>query len=451
MRQTKLITLVPLLAAMSAAIAVAQIPETYQKLWSEPGLQEQMRSNIERYRKGEATIQVADRSGKPLADATIVVRQQTHEFLFGCNLFVLDQFATPELNGRYKSAFTNIFNFATVPFYWGDLEPVKGKPRYGEDSPYIWRRPPTDRMVKWCLANGITPKGHAFLYVKNMFMPEWTARKDPEALRRQSAKHIAELAKRYGRQIPIWDVVNEEIPRMRHPDEWPAVPSDFVPWSFREAARRLPESAMLILNDGTHEAHDTTAEYESLIKGALDQGAPVRGIGIQFHVYNRAGMLNGKSLPPAQLAAVYERLGRLGLPLYITEITVPGKEENGAALQAEIVANLYRLWFSTPKMAGITWWNLCDGGAFQEENKALGGLIDQDMKPKPAYQALDQLINREWKTTLTLKTDSNGKATFRGFYGKYAVECTTGSGSKTGFSMDLNHAAAAQPVKFKVR
>ena len=83
--------------------------------------------------------------------------------------------------------------------------------------------------------------------------------------------------------------------------------------------------------------------------------------------------------------AVYEQLGRLGLPLYITEITIPGVGDDGAE-QAAIVANLYRLWFSTPTMAGVTWWNLGDGTAYQKENKALGGLLDNDMNPKPAYE-----------------------------------------------------------------
>jgi endo-1,4-beta-xylanase len=90
------------------------------------------------------------------------------------------------------------------------------------------------------------------------------------------------------------------------------------------------------------------------------------------------------------------------------------------------VANLYRLWFSTPQMAGVTWWNLGDGTAFQNENQALGGLLDDQMNPKPAYRALDRLINLEWKTALTLHTDAAGKARFRGFLGRYMVQVTRG-------------------------
>ncbi len=138
-------------------------------------------------------------------------------------------------------------------------------------------------------------------------------------------------------------------------------------------------------------------------------------------------MLGGKLLPPRQLQEVYDRLGRLGLPLYITEITVPGTGDEGPALQAAIVAHLYRLWFSTPAMAGVTWWNLGDGTAFENENKALGGLLDKEMNPKPAYQALDRLINHDWKTRLTVKTGADGRVNFRGFHGRYSLRLTVGA------------------------
>jgi len=153
-------------------------------------------------------------------------------------------------------------------------------------------------------------------------------------------------------------------------------------------------------------------------------------------------MFSGQVYSPSQMIAVYEQLGRLGLPLYITEITVPGVGEDGPAQQAAIVANLYRLWFSTPSMAGVTWWNLADGTAYKNENAALGGLLDKDMNPKPAYQALDQLINHQWRTNLTAKTDVQGKAQFRGFYGKYTVHVTAG-GKAQDFPLVLTKGAPA--------
>lgn len=426
----------------------AELPELYRQLWANPAVAGRIERDIEKHRKGDAIIEIVGQDGKPLANAAMEVRQQTHEFLFGGNLFVLDQLATPELNGRYERAFTNLFNFATLPFYWGDLEPEQGKPRFAEDSPRIWRRPPPDRLVKWCQANGITPKGHALMYAKNKFMPDWTARSDAEAFRPQGAKHMAEIAQRYGRNIPIWDAVNEELPRRVHFKEWHAVPDDYLAWCFEEAGRLFPKDVKLLINDGQIQAHYGTYDYMALVKGLLERGARVEGIGIQFHV-SRDSVLSGKLYPPAHLQDVYTQLGRLGLPLYITEITIPGVGENGAELQAAIVANYYRLWFSTPAMGGVTWWNLGDGTAYENENKALGGLLDKEMNPKPAYQALDQLINHEWKTHVKLKTDASGKARFRGFHGKYVLQFNV-SGASHALPFELKRGVALNQAKLRI-
>jgi hypothetical protein len=39
---------------------------------------------------------------------------------------------------------------------------------------------------------------------------------------------------------------------------------------------------------------------------------------------------------------------------------------------------------------------------------------------------LDRLINQEWHTECTVKTDENGVADWNGFYGDYDLEITAG-------------------------
>ena len=408
------------IVAIIAVSAIAQ-ESNYDQIWNEKVVK-RIDSNIEQHRKGNATLELIDKNGKPITNAEVVIEQQTHEFLFGCNLFVLGQLKTPELNSKYEKAFTNLFNFATVPFYWGDLEPEQGNPRFEEGSKYIWRRPPPDRLLKWCEANNITPKGHALMYLKSKFMPDWTASDNPTELMKQVQKHMVEIADRYGDRFPVWDAINEEIPRMNRPEEWPKLPDDFFAWGFHEAGKLFPENVNLTYNDGTYQVHrNDTDKFIELVQSLINKGIRIDGMGIQFHMYNRPGMLKGEILPPNQLLEVYEKLEQLDLPIFITEITISGKGENGSMEQAKIVENLYRLWFSTPNMAGLTWWNLGDGLAFGKENSAMGGLCDQNLDPKPAYDVLDKLINHEWQTNQTLNTDIKGKIDFRGFYGKYKV------------------------------
>jgi hypothetical protein len=51
---------------------------------------------------------------------------------------------------------------------------------------------------------------------------------------------------------------------------------------------------------------------------------------------------------------------------------------------------------------------------------SISGLFTRDMRPKTAYFAMDDLINREWKTQTTAKA-SGGKVSFRGFRGRYRL------------------------------
>ena len=115
--------------------------------------------------------------------------------------------------------------------------------------------------------------------------------------------------------------------------------------------------------------------------------------------------------------------------------------EAGDEVQAEIARNLYRLWFSHPKAMGITWWNVVDGGAAPGE-PSFSGLYDKDMKPKPAYRALDQLINREWKTRLTLKAGEDGRVKFRGFKGNYRLTWTDAAGEERHAEVHLDGATS---------
>ena len=92
-------------------------------------------------------------------------------------------------------------------------------------------------------------------------------------------------------------------------------------------------------------------------------------------------------------------------------------------VQAIIMRNLYRAWFSVEKMNGITWWNVVDDCGAPGE-PSISGLFTRDMRPKTAYFAMDDLVNREWRTNTKVKAEGEGerrKVKFRGFRGKYRL------------------------------
>jgi endo-1,4-beta-xylanase len=120
------------------------------------------RPAIEKHRKTDATIRVVDAGGGPVAGAKVSVEQTGHDFLFGCNVYSFDRYRSEEQNVAYKRRFEELFNYATVGFYWRWYEPERvteimrryqGKIEFWEvvnepshlphlkiDEPYRWAR-----------------------------------------------------------------------------------------------------------------------------------------------------------------------------------------------------------------------------------------------------------------------------------------------------------------------
>lgn len=427
--------------------ARAEMPENYLKRWNDPAVQRRIDDGIERNRKSDAVLTIVDAAGQPLADAGVKVVQKSHEFLFGCNMFVIGQMK--EKNAAYEEAFLKLFNFATIAFYWDDLEPEPGKLRFREGSPYIWRRPPPDRAVAFGRKHGLTLKGHPLVWHNGAHNPQWIP-KDPEELKQRYLQRFREIADRYAKDIRIWDGVNESLvcskdfPLYSEDRDYPA----YVPWAFAEEHKLFPSDDLLMINDVTTfnwPANETNRYYRQCAR-LLHDGVGIEGIGFQFHFFNRRsldGYMGGDRCDPDTLLNTYDMFTRLGLPLWITEITIGSAGDDGMAVQDRVVRDIYRLWFSAPKMAGITWWNLGDGTAYGNEGIAGGGLADEDFTPKPAYRTLDRLINHDWMTTLDLKTAGDGKVKFRGFHGTYEVEVTHGGTTRT-FPLTIHSTGAAE-------
>lgn len=116
-------------------------------------------------------------------------------------------------------------------------------------------------------------------------------------------------------------------------------------------------------------------------------------------------------------------------------ITAPDNSTTGQMVQAIILRNLYRLWFSMEKIEGITWWNVVDNCGAPGE-PSISGIFTRDMQPKTAYFAMDDLINGEWKTRLTVKAHE-GNVSFRGFRGRYRLKWIDADGNNQSKTVEL--------------
>ena len=404
--------------------------------------EERIASGIEQYRKGELGIRLQNADGEPIPGARVTAVQATHAFGFGANLFMLDELETPEKNRAYKERFAELFNLATLPFYWRDLEPTPGNLRFSRDSEPIYRRPPIDLCLDFCLAHGIEPREHCLNY--ETWIPDWLIDEPTPVIKEKLEERIRILAERYGESIPRWEVTNETLypHRGRKLSAFYHEP-DFVEWSFRTAERYLRKNT-LVINDAhcnvwANAFNYQRSAYYMQIERALLKGARIDEIGMQFHMFfTREQEAAGTRLfyTPSHLYEVMDTYAGLGRPLGITEITVPAYsgDPEDEAIQADILEWLYSIWFSHPGVSEILYWNLVDGyAAFAPqgdmtvgENRYFGGLLRFDLSPKPAYLRLCDLINRRWHTEATLETDKDGRCSLRGFFGRYRLTAEIG-------------------------
>lgn len=397
--------------ANSGRAADSSLP--HAALWAEAD------ARIERHRKADAIVTVRDAAGKPVAGATVRLEQTRHAFLFGCNIFLWGKAGDTPTETAYRTRFADVFNYATLPFYWPMYEPRRGQPIHEA----------TEQVARWCQAQGLICKGHPLAW--NFAEPGWLPDDGPQIYQLQLAR-IDDCVARFQGLIDRWDVVNEATHfdrdefKKRAPKltaMWAeAGQAEFTRNCFRHARKANPQATLLI-ND-----YRTDAAYQRLIERLVDdQGKRLYDvIGIQSHQH-------GGTWDNPKLWAVCEQFARFGVPLHFTETTILSGERGwersqggkswpstpeGEAEQAREVVRFYTMLYSHPAVEAITWWDFSDRGAWQQ---APAGFLRKDMSPKPAYEALHQLIKEKWWTNATATTDQQGRCRLRGTLGEYRL------------------------------
>jgi len=285
-------------------------------------------------------------------------------------------------------------------------------------------------VLKFAKENNMKAKGQPLFCGR--WCPDWVPQ-DIDKLKELWIKYVKEVARRYDGEFCLFDVVNESY---QTKGSWqnmvwlPEPVGDFVKWMLKNAGEIFSDQCVMERNETTHVNYGEYGEkYYQENKELIDEGIRLDAIGFQFHFFNGKKIMDNHISGKASLENIYStyhKMSTLGIPMYISEITIPSVYEDmsleeGEELQAEILDKLYRLWFSIPSMQGIIYWNIKDGDAWKNEGDCLGCLLDAYLRKKKSYYALEHLIKREWNTRITSETDDSGLFDFSGFYGKYDI------------------------------
>ena len=381
------------------------------------------------HRSSAALVALKRADGSPVKDTLCRFRLKKHRFLFGVGMGDAIELRDPACKESQKAflserleRLTRVFNYATLPFYWGRFEPQEGLPQ-------------TERLLAaahYLTGKGITLKGHPLCW--HTVCAPWLLQYDNETILSKQLARIRRETETFKGLIDMWDVINEVVimPVFDRYDN--AVTRlcrqlgqvELTGMVFHEV-KKASSRAILTLND-----FNTSPDYEHLIQRCLDAGVPIDVIGIQSHQHQGYW---GRE----KLENVLSRFSRFGLPIHFTENTLVSGElmpkhiedlndwvvpswpttPEGEERQAREMEEMYRVLFASPMVEGITNWDATDG-------KWLGapsGVLREDNTAKPAYELLDRLINREWTTDIEARTDSEGQVRFDGMRGSYELSC----------------------------
>jgi endo-1,4-beta-xylanase len=406
------------------------------------GLVDRCRPGIEVHRKRDVMLRLLDRGGKPLAHRPVRIAQTGSDFLWGfCGWGLLNAFrdgtAARDSVQRRHRYYAELFNSVNLMHYWVEKhcadapvsEEFQGFPDYGN----------VQQGVDWALANNMAPKGHPIFWPVDKAIPEWLHRYDHETKMKFLEVRVRTLVARFRGKMRLYDAVNEAIwePSFAKTQErhWPHLtPIDeiveYVEPVLRWAREEDPD-ARYLLNDygimlGHAEeipvpAHDgrrinrdfQARRYRELIDALKQRGVAPDAVGIQ-------GFFGGWGHHDMDLATLDFLGTETGLPIHITEFQ-PGGDQVKRLVQSgadrdtimeriwEYMQNVLVTTFAHPAVEAFYIWHDIDY------------LFDNYGYPSPLYRKMQQLLQKEWRTNLTLHTDEQGVLRFRGFCGSYRV------------------------------
>jgi len=402
---------------------------------SEDEVLAEAREIIRTRRRGSLRIKVEDAEGRPVPHAAIDLRQRRFDFLFGVFSDRYDQATLARLKAIG-------INYLIAFMTWNRTEPTPGTFSLDDFDRFFALPGLSDESFTVC--------AHALVWLANGEVPAYMdrIRGRPESLANAVREHIGGLIGRYGRNVHIWEAINEGHPQWSRwglDDEGLTLVAKTAAQEIRKAIPAAPIMIEVTLPLGEDVALKHYPFIGLVSRGRIGAaasdpydylerlsraGVPYDVVALQ--IYNGAwvNVAGGMQVPAIDLfryARILDRYGKLGKALQVAEIAVssthrgtpseswwhaPGNEET----QADYLEGVFTLAYGDLQVQGINWWGFSDDYRFVEA----GGLFDGGHVPKRAALRLAGLLDR-WRGTGQLVSDDDGSAFFEGAAGDYDV------------------------------
>src|SRR4029079_17898354 len=242
---------------------------------------------------------------------------------------------------------------------WGSVEATRD----------VMNWQPLDDAYNFAKTNHLPFKFHNLIWGQQQ--PAWLASLPADQQLAEIDQWMAAVAARYP-DIDFIDVVNEPINTANAFRDALGGPGttgyDWVIKSFQMARAHFPKAKLLVNEFNTVILGQFTDNYLVLIKLLQDRKL-LDGIGEQAHFLERAD--------PVEVKKNLDKLGATGLPIYISEFDLNFADD---ARQANVMRDLFKVFWDHPSVAGITHWGFRQGATWE----ANSWLVHSDGTPRPA-------------------------------------------------------------------
>ena len=332
---------------------------------------------------------------------------------FGCH------WSRADVHPKAQERFGGVFNYATVPFTWREIEP--------REHEYDWKW--HDDWIQWLEAKGMAIKGGSLVRFTDKHLPDWVWiwENDFETIRDSVFDHIERCVQRYRGRVDHWDAVTG-----LHVENCMNFALDRIIEVTRvccHAVKRTDPVAKVVLDVvypwgeyyGTNQRSIWPYHYAEM---CINAGVQFDAVGLQVYMGTAGQGYACRDM--LALSDILDRFGNLGRPVHVTAVGAPSAviPDPDAALsgnlhragaggvwhrtwdetmQADWIEDFYRIAIAKPFIEAISWRDFTDQPAHYFPH---GGLLRRDLQPKMSYQRLAGMRREIWPEAVAGAGDS---------------------------------------------
>lgn len=299
---------------------------------------------------------------------------EARDFLFGY-AHLLEWYEQPDAD-LYADTAAAEFNMLSTEnsMKMGYINPERG----------VYRWEGGDREIEFARENNMVVHGHPLIWYT--VLPPWILQSEVGERESIMNTFIDDVVSRYADDVAIWDVVNEALEEdgsFRNSVWFEAMGEDYIDQAFFRARENDADATLLYNDFNVAYAGPKSDGMYTLLSRMLADGVPVDGVGFQMHLASSFDRFD-------EVAANFQRFADLGLDVYITELDVvmePGGTEDE---QAAVFADAVAICLAQPACKAAQIWGFTDRYTWLNGRDPL--VLDRDYQPKPAYGALQNVL-----------------------------------------------------------